>query len=296
MDVFISWSGERSRAFAEALRGWLPQLINAVQPWLSSTDIDAGARWGVDVANRLAAAKVGIICLTPGNVHADWILFEAGALSKTLTGTHVCPLLIDLTPADIKGPLAQFQAKVANRDGIRELVETINGALAQPRSPMELAEAFEVWWPHLDAKMKALPQELQPGKAARPDREILEEILALVRAQVSPVSELAVRDASLGNRVLFLKALAGAISADDLLARSVVADRRPSKDARCIIRGTLGQATVQVPPEIFERGSRVLRRWLRRHIDALSTDIGPPLDSGPSNGASDAGRPDPSAA
>ena len=39
MDVFISWSGERSRAAAEALRGWLPKIINAIKPWLSSADI-----------------------------------------------------------------------------------------------------------------------------------------------------------------------------------------------------------------------------------------------------------------
>jgi hypothetical protein len=30
MDVFISWSGERSRTAAEALRGWLPKIINAI--------------------------------------------------------------------------------------------------------------------------------------------------------------------------------------------------------------------------------------------------------------------------
>jgi hypothetical protein len=82
MDVFISWSGERSRAAAEALRSWLPKIINAIKPWLSSEDIDKGSRWGTDVASRLETAKAGIICLTPGNLHSDWILFEAGATIK----------------------------------------------------------------------------------------------------------------------------------------------------------------------------------------------------------------------
>src|SRR5579863_4546010 len=110
MDIFISWSKDRSRKAAEALHGWLPLVINAIKPWLSANDIDKGARWSADVASRLEKARFGIICLTPGNLHSDWILFEAGALSKTLQNSRVCPLLFGLQPADVKGPLAQFQA------------------------------------------------------------------------------------------------------------------------------------------------------------------------------------------
>jgi hypothetical protein len=123
MDVFISWSGERSRAAAEALRGWLPKIINAIKPWLSSADIDKGARWSTDVASRLEAAKAGIICLTPSNLHSDWILFEAGALSKTLQNTFVCPFLIGLEPSDVKPPLAQFQATKAEKKRCSKALE-----------------------------------------------------------------------------------------------------------------------------------------------------------------------------
>ena len=112
--MFISWSGEQSKAFAEAFRNWLPKIINAVRPWLSSADIEMGARWSIDVAAKLEASKFGIICLTPNNMHSDWILFEAGALSKTIVNTHVSPVLIGLEPSDIHGPLAQFQATRAN--------------------------------------------------------------------------------------------------------------------------------------------------------------------------------------
>ena len=184
MDVFISWSGERSRAAAEALRGWLPKIINAIKPWLSSADIDKGARWGTDVASRLEGAKAGIICLTPSNVHSDWILFEAGALSKTLQNTFVCPFLIGLEPPDVKQPLAQFQATRAVKGDVLKLLRTLNKALGDSALEDEhIKEAFEVWWPKLEAQLAKLPKDDATTNTHRPDRELLEEILSLVRNQ-----------------------------------------------------------------------------------------------------------------
>ena len=188
MDVFISWSGERSRAAAEALRGWLPKIINAIKPWLSSEDIDKGARWGTDVASRLEGAKAGIICLTPSNLHSDWILFEAGALSKTLKNTFVCPFLIGLEPSDVKPPLAQFQATKATKDDVLKLLKTLNSALGDNAlQEAHIDEAFDVWWPKLESQLKTLPPEESKAKTHRPDRELLEEILALVRNQSRPL-------------------------------------------------------------------------------------------------------------
>jgi TIR domain len=182
MDVFISWSGERSRAAAEALRGWLPKIINAIKPWLSSADIDKGARWSTDVASRLEAAKAGIICLTPSNLHSDWILFEAGALSKTLQNTYVCPFLIGLDPSDVKPPLAQFQATRAEKKDVLMLLNTLNSALGDNAlAESHIDEAFEVWWPKLEIQLKNLPLDESSAKPHRPDRELLEELLGLVR-------------------------------------------------------------------------------------------------------------------
>jgi TIR domain len=187
MDVFISWSGERSRAAAEALRGWLPKIINAIKPWLSSADINKGARWSTDVASRLETAKAGIICLTPSNLHSDWILFEAGALSKTLKNTFVCPLLFDLEPSDVQPPLAQFQATRATKSELLKLLKTLNAALAESAlHETHIDEVFEVWWPKLEHQFKTLPAEHSIAKPSRSERELLEEILALVRNQNRP--------------------------------------------------------------------------------------------------------------
>ncbi len=93
-NVFISWSGERSRRAAEALYEWLPIVLQSARPWMSNTDIDKGSRGLEEVGKALEGMKVGIICLTPENLTAEWILFEAGALSKTLDAkTRVCTYL-----------------------------------------------------------------------------------------------------------------------------------------------------------------------------------------------------------
>src|ERR1700734_3199682 len=115
MDVFISWSGPQSKQVAEALHHYLPLIINALKPWLSSADVEAGARWAVDIAGNLEKSKFGILCLTPGNLDSIWIHFEAGALAKTVDNkTFVCPYLLHVQPSDLTGPLTQFQAKKAN--------------------------------------------------------------------------------------------------------------------------------------------------------------------------------------
>ncbi len=55
-------------------------------------------------------------------------------------------------------------------------------------------EIFEVWWPKLDERLLAIPktqiEEREPKKKPRPDKELLEEILTIVRDQSSYLSRL----------------------------------------------------------------------------------------------------------
>lgn len=131
MDILISWSGPPSRAVAEALKEYLPMIVNAFNPWLSSADIDKGSRWSSELAEALTSAKAGIICLMPNNLPAPYILFEAGALSKTVEKSFVRTLLIGMEPSDVSGPLALFQATKPTKDDLLQLLKTLNRALGE---------------------------------------------------------------------------------------------------------------------------------------------------------------------
>jgi len=184
MQVFISWSKEPSREVAAALREWLPDVIQALKPWMSSTDLGAGTRWSGDVADALSSAKIGIICVTKGNQAEPWLLFEAGALAKTVEQTFVCPYLIQMRASDLQpGPLTQFQSKEATKDGTRELVFTINKALESGAlSEQQLGRLFDAMWPGLEEKLDGVTVEgVKPAKQ-RESTDMIPEILETVRS------------------------------------------------------------------------------------------------------------------
>lgn len=157
-------------------------IINAARPFLSSSDIDKGARWSTEIATRLEKAKAGIICLTPSNMQSEWILFEAGALSKTLADTYVCTLLIDMKPTDVKGPLSQFQATTASEADMLQLVKTLNSKLGESAVQVaQLEKAFKLMWPELSAQIQSLPKDADAKVPGRSSEDMLEELLALVR-------------------------------------------------------------------------------------------------------------------
>ena len=186
MKIFLGWSGTRSKETAEVLGDWLGQVIQAIDPWISS-DILKGARWSEEIANKFEEAKVGIICLTRENLNENWILFEAGALSKT-KDAHVCTFLLDLKPTDIKQPLALFQHTEFEKEDVRKLTHTINQAVedAGERSldVKRLDTIFNRFWPDLEEKLKEIVKiQSEVRKPIRTEREILEEILETVRKQ-----------------------------------------------------------------------------------------------------------------
>lgn len=182
--VFISWSGDQSKRYAEAIRDWLPAVLQMVTPYFTPTDVEKGARWSTDIAKELDSSQIGIICVTRDNLHADWVLFEAGALSKSLDKAHVCPIIFGISNTDLSGPLKQFQTTEFERTDIQKLINVINNKLGENRlSTKTLDTVFDKWWPDLHAKVEAISKSVtEPKEPVRSERELIEEILTLTRA------------------------------------------------------------------------------------------------------------------
>ncbi|KUJ59695.1 toll-Interleukin receptor [Flavobacteriaceae bacterium CRH] len=184
MKVFISWSGERSKKVAELLDDWIQCVIQAVNPWMSSKDIDRGALWFTEINDQLANTSIGIVCLTKENRNKPWILFESGALAKGLTSNRVCTFLIDLSPTDLENPLAQFNHTFPVRESVWELVRTINISLKENALKESVLEkVFETYWVQFDHDFKKII-ETTPETAVvtkRKDNDIMLDVLSTVR-------------------------------------------------------------------------------------------------------------------
>ncbi len=168
MRLFISWSGPRSRSFAMILRDWLPEVIQQVTPWVSAEDIAKGKRWSGEIAKQLGETSHGLLCVTRDNLREPWLNFEAGALAKSIEDARVTPLLLDLLPRDLVGPLAEFQAASAlEREDVRRLLESLNQVCAPPLPPDLLTRSFGRAWDDYERQVRALLSEPDSGPGSR---------------------------------------------------------------------------------------------------------------------------------
>lgn len=185
MKVFLSWSGVRSQKTASFLNEWLCCVVQACRPWISTRNIDRGSLWFGEINDQLKDTSVGIICLTKENKDAPWILFEAGALAKGLSTARVCPLLVDLEPKDVEDPLAQFNLTLPNKEGMKNLVITLNSSLGVSSLDSRVLDTvFETYWPQFEEKFANILEETKSSQAKEPVRskeDLWSEILENTR-------------------------------------------------------------------------------------------------------------------
>lgn len=212
MKVFISWSGQQSKEIAEIFRTWIPGVIQAAKPYYSPSDIEKGTRWSSEIAKELESSKFGIICLTKDNLEAPWIMFEAGALSKNIDRSKVCPFLFGVEPADVQGPLVQFQAAKFEKVEVKKLMKSINADLSDQALVGDVFETvFDMWWPKLEERvaecMKAHASSKSKHGATRTEKDMLEELLALTRSLSQSSARGAVSPQAVADLIIAFRAL-----------------------------------------------------------------------------------------
>ncbi len=191
MKVFVSWSGELSKAIAEILHDKIPTLLQEIEVFFSPNDIAKGDKWDKVLSENLVDCSHGIICLTKDNIKAPWINFEAGALAKTVD-SKVTALMINVQPSDIQGPLSRYQATALVKDDFRKLLDSLNKDLTRSVDTERIDELFELIWPNMDKEFKEalLKYETEDKEQGNPEQTseesfkegvILEEILRMTR-------------------------------------------------------------------------------------------------------------------
>lgn len=70
MNVFILWSGDRSKEVAEVLASSLRLCLQATRPWLSTGELLPGQGWFEKLRKNLEDTHFCILCFTPENKEA----------------------------------------------------------------------------------------------------------------------------------------------------------------------------------------------------------------------------------
>ncbi len=177
MEIFISWSGNRSKLIAEQLRNWLKGVLQFTAPWCSDKDIRAGEHGYDAIRIAIKDAKFAIICLTKENLNSPWINYEAGAIAEKLNG-RVCPYLFQMSPSELeKSPLAHLQAVVGtDKQATLKLLKSINSIAKKELQTgfleeEELKEFFEVWWKKLEDSLSDIGKSPKPAEPTSEMRE-----------------------------------------------------------------------------------------------------------------------------
>jgi hypothetical protein len=118
----------------------------------------------------LSEIEFGILMVTRANFTAPWIMFEGGALSKTVK-SRVIPILCDVERLDIGNtPLAQFQNALVTKEDIWQVVVSVNSVRERAMDESRLRVTFEKWWPdfHTQFSVIKFPDHGSPAKTSSP--------------------------------------------------------------------------------------------------------------------------------
>jgi hypothetical protein len=272
MKIFISWSGQLSKELGEIFYNWIPGVLQFVKPYFTPDDVEKGTRWSSEIASELQESQVGIIILTRENLLSTWIMFEAGALSKQMEKSRICPILFGIDNTDLMGPLVQFQTTSFNKEDMEKLVKTINSACGEQKlEESVLNGVFEMWWPRLEKEVKSKLKKRKENESEtlRSDRELIEEILSLSRISASRVrreSREYIHPGAVEDLEICYHDLRRAVESRDV-ERIEESIRRMGRPVEYIIsRGRVGR------PRIIRERPRLVRREEEEEEETIAED------------------------
>lgn len=187
MKVFLSWSGTVSNQLAGIFKEWLPNVLQYVDPYMSGKDISLGERWNNSIVESLGESVFGLIFVTPSNINAPWINYEAGALSKTFD-SKVIPILYKSKVTILNnGPLKQFQSATnLEKESVLNLLKSVNESNKEGKlDTQRLEKAFEMWWPNLEESIKNVKDEELDKGTANEKEPTEKELLSVIYSKLN---------------------------------------------------------------------------------------------------------------
>lgn len=181
MDIFLSWSGDQSKAIAEKFKSFLSKTIQQANPYISSQNIDLGSIWSRSLMKEATQRKFGLIFITSENKSSPWIHYEAGCLMKDLDEDRVVPILFGIKKGDVKGPLSLLQMIEFDKDSVVDLLKQINQGTANPIGLDNFTEIFETFFPKAFEEIQDLMSKGNNTKSERDPQDLLYEMLGNTR-------------------------------------------------------------------------------------------------------------------
>ncbi|MCO4262506.1 toll/interleukin-1 receptor domain-containing protein [Pseudarthrobacter sp. MDT3-26] len=183
MKVFISWS-KNTCEFAGVLNEVVGRLFDTVTTFYSP-EIPAGEQWLAQIEEELTDTDFGIICVSKENQMEQWLNYEAGALSRQVGDRRkrLGVLLLNFDDTNqVVGPFKNFQMKMADIEGFRSLMKSLNEY--GPKIRQETLDGrIDNEWISLAAALEGLKSRAKSA-VKPPERTVsekIDELLAVVR-------------------------------------------------------------------------------------------------------------------
>ena len=148
-EVFIGWSGDRSKEVAKALSIFIPKVLHGTKCFCSEYDILAGDDWRRKLWEHLDLSFFGIFCITHENIAKPWIHFEAGAIECAVRDSF-CAFLLEVDSQQLTAPFEKQQKVSATKNETQKLILDINAKSPNPLQNInKIIDEFNAHWSSL---------------------------------------------------------------------------------------------------------------------------------------------------